>query len=210
MRRPYVPINDASSNSDEFFRFITQLTPRSSLAFDYSNQLSQFQIPINTDPNNPLDPVVSAPGTLDTQLEYERFSNLNWTQVSQDGNGIVQVIPWWRSTRIDYYGDLPLDVQAVEPDFSVCPPTCAKTVHIVGLDQGSYASYVGLRASDFRATKNHAWKIGIDVNRENATASQEFACYYVDCRSSGTVASAILSRLYDAARSGRVADRHLR
>ena len=185
----YVPINDASSNSDEFFRFITQLTPRSSLAFDYSNQLSQFQIPINTDPNNPLDPVVSVPGTLDTQLEYERFSNLNWTQVSQDGNGIVQVIPWWRSTRIDYYGDLPLDVQAVEPDFSVCPPTCAKTVHIVGLNQGTYANYIGLRASDFRATKNHAWKIGIDVNRENATASQEFACYYVNCASSGTVAS---------------------
>ncbi|MBV9718272.1 MAG: TonB-dependent receptor [Candidatus Eremiobacteraeota bacterium] len=185
----YVPINDASSNSDEFFRFITQMTPRSTLAFDYSNQFSQFQIPINTDPNNPLDPVVSVPGTLDTQLEYERFSNLNFTQVSQDGNGIVQVIPWWRSTRIDYYGDLPLDVQAVEPDFSVCPPTCAKTVHIVGLNQSSYASYVGLRASDFRATKTHAWKIGIDVNRENATASQEFACYFVDCKSSGAVAT---------------------
>jgi outer membrane receptor protein involved in Fe transport len=185
----YTPINDDSSNSDEFFRFITQMTPRSTLAFDYSNQLSQFQIPINTDPNNSLDPVVSAPGTLDTQLEYERFSNLNWTQVSQDGNGIFQVIPWWRSTRIDYYGDLPLDVLAVEPDFSVCPPTCAKTVHLVGLNQGSYASYLGLRASDGRATKNHDWKIGFDVNRENATAYQQFACYYVGCKSSGTVAT---------------------
>ena len=57
------------------------------------------------------------------------------------------------------------------------------------MNQGSYASYVGLRASDFRATKNHAWKIGFDVNRENATAYQEFACYYVDCKSSGTVAT---------------------
>ena len=34
--------------------------------------------------------------------EYDRFANLNWTQTSQDGNGIFQVIPWWRSTRIDY------------------------------------------------------------------------------------------------------------
>jgi outer membrane receptor protein involved in Fe transport len=185
----YVPINDASSNSDEFFRFITQLTPRSTLAFDYSNQLSQFQIPTNTNPDYTLDPVVAAPGTLDTQLEYERFANLNWTQVSQDGNGVFQVIPWWRSTRIDYYGDLPLDVLAIEPNFSICPPTCAKTVHLVGLDQGSYASYIGLRASDFRATANHAWKIGFDVDRESATAYQEFACYYVDCKPSGTVAT---------------------
>jgi outer membrane receptor protein involved in Fe transport len=185
----YQPINDASSSSDQFFRFITELNPRSSLAFDYSNQFSQFQIPINTDPTNALDPVVSAPGTLDTQLEYDRFANLNWTQTSQDGNGIFQVIPWWRSTRIDYNGDLPLDVLAVEPNFPMCPPDCAKTVHLVGLDQGTYASYVGLRASDFRATKNHAWKIGVDVNRENATAYQEFACYYVDCKPSGTVAT---------------------
>ncbi len=185
----YVPINDAASNSDQFFRFITQLSPRSTLAFDYSNQFSQFQIPINTEANNSLDPVVSAPGTLDTQLEYERFSNLNFTQVSQDGNGIFQVIPWWRSTRIDYNGDLPLDVLAVEPNFDECPPSCDKTVHLVGLDQGTYANYLGLRASDFRATKNHAWKIGFDVNRENATAYQEFACYYVDCKSSGPVAT---------------------
>jgi len=184
----YTPINDASSNTDEFFRFMTQLTPRSSLAFDYSNQFTQFEIPINTSPDNPLDPVVSAPGTLDTQLEYERFANLNFTQISQDGNGIFQVIPWWRSTRIDYDGDLAADVLAVEPDFPICPPTCAKTVHLVGLDQGSYASYIGLRMSDFRATANHAWKIGVDVNRESATASQEFACYYVDCAASGVVA----------------------
>jgi outer membrane receptor protein involved in Fe transport len=185
----YTPINDAASNSDQFFRFITQLSPRSTLAFDYSNQFSQFQIPINTDPNNPVDPVVSAPGTLDTQLEYERFSNLNFTQLSQDGNGIFQVIPWWRSTRIDYYGDLPLDVLATEPNFGNCPPSCNDDVHLVGLNQGSYASYIGLRASDFRATKNHAWKIGVDVNRESATAYQEFACYYVGCKASGTVAN---------------------
>ncbi|MBV8197269.1 MAG: TonB-dependent receptor [Candidatus Eremiobacteraeota bacterium] len=185
----YVPINDASSSNDQFFRFITQMGPRDTLGFDYSNQFSQFQIPINTDFGNPLDPIVSVPGTLDTQLEYDRFANLNWTQVSKDGNGVFQVIPWWRSTRIDYFGDLPLDVLAVEPDFSVCPPSCAKNVHLIGLNQTSYASYVGLRASDFRATENHAWKIGVDVSRENATATQEFACYYVKCEASGTVAT---------------------
>jgi outer membrane receptor protein involved in Fe transport len=183
------PINDAASNSNEFFRAITQLTPRDSLAFDYSNQFSQFQIPINTDPNNPLDPIVSVPGTLDTQLEYDKFANLNWTRTSQDGNGIFQVIPWYRSTRIDYLGDLPLDVLATEPDFSNCPPSCSNDVHLIGLNQQSFASYAGLRLSDFRATEDHAWKIGVDVNRESATASQEFACYYVDCKPTGTIAT---------------------
>ena len=37
--------------------------------------------------------------------------------------------------------------------------------HNVGLLSNTYASYVGLRMSDFRATENHAWKVGIDINR---------------------------------------------
>jgi outer membrane receptor protein involved in Fe transport len=182
------PINDASSSSDQFLRFLTQMSPRSTLAFDYSNQFSQYQVPINTDASNPYDPILNVPGTLDTQREYDRFSNLNWTTISRDGNGVFQVIPWWRSTRIAYDGDLPLDVLTTEPDFSVCPPTCANTVHGIGLQQNTFAEYVGLRASDFRATKNHAWKVGVDINRETATADQVFACYYVDCKSSGKVA----------------------
>jgi outer membrane receptor protein involved in Fe transport len=178
-------ISDASSSSDEFLRFLTQISARSSLALDYSNQFSQYQVPINTDPSNPYDPILNAPGTLDTQREYDRFSNLNWTTTSRDGNGIFQVIPWWRSTRIAYDGDLPLDVLATEPDFSACPPTCSNTVHGIGLQQDTFAEYVGLRASDFRATKHHAWKVGFYINRETATATQVFACYYVDCKSSG-------------------------
>ena len=47
------------------------------------------------------------------------------------------MIPWWRSTRIDYYGDLPLDVLATEPNFGNCPPSCNDDVHLVGLNQGS-------------------------------------------------------------------------
>jgi outer membrane receptor protein involved in Fe transport len=182
-------VNDAASSSDEFLRFISQMSPRSTLSFDYANQLSQFEVPINTDASNPYDPIVNVPGTLDTQREYDAFSNLNWTTTSKDGNGVVQVIPWWRYTSIAYNGDLPLDVLATEPDFGVCPPTCANTVHGIGLQQSTFAQYVGVRASDFRATEHHAWKVGVDVNRETATATQIFACYYVDCKSSGTVAA---------------------
>jgi outer membrane receptor protein involved in Fe transport len=182
------PINDASSSNDQFLRFLTQISPRSTLAFDYSNQFSQYEVPINTDPNNPFDPILNVPGTLDTQREYDRFANVNLTTVSRDGSGVFQVIPWWRTTRIAFDGNLANDVLATEPDFSVCPPNCAKTVHGIGLQEDTFAEYVGLRVSDFRATKNHAWKIGVDVNRETATTDQIFACYYVDCKSSGKVA----------------------
>ena len=179
-------IHDESSQSNQFFRFISQLTPRSTLAFDYSNQLAQFQIPINTDPNNPYDPIFTPAGTDDVQREYDRFSNLNYTLTSQDGNGVLQVIPWWRSTRINYDGDFYNDVLGVQPDFSsgaICstcsaPADTPGQLHNVGLLSNTYASYVGLRASDFRATKNHAWKVGFDVNRENLLADQVFACYY--------------------------------
>ena len=188
------PIHDDASQSDEFFRFITQLSPRSTLAFDYSNQLAQFQIPINTDPNNPYDPIYTPAGTDDVQREYDRFSNLNFTQTSRDGNGVFQVIPWWRSTRINYDGDLPMDVLGFTPNFgsddigaapepgSSPPPG---PTHNVGLLSNTYASYVGLRMSDFRATEDHAWKIGIDINRSNLLASQAFGCYYPGCADSG-------------------------
>ncbi len=185
-------IHNNSSQSDQFFRFITQLTPRSSLAFDYSNQLAQFQIPINTDPSNPFDPIITPAGTDDVQREYDRFSNLNFTQQTRDGNGNFQITPWWRSTRIDYDGDLFNDVLGITPDFSadVVPQDGSGSgqIHNVGLLSNTYASYVGVRASDFRATQNHAWKIGVDLNRENLVASQAFACYFAEgCgASSGT------------------------
>lgn len=178
-------IHDNSSQSDQFFRFITQLSSRSSVAFDYSNQLAQFQIPINTDPSNPYDPIYTPAGTDDVQREYDRFSNLNFTQLSRDGNGIVQVIPWWRSTRINYDGDLSNDVLGLTPNFGTgagpAPDDGSGSggdLHNVGLLSNTYAAYVGLRASDFRATANHAWKFGVDLTRENLAASQAFGCYY--------------------------------
>lgn len=176
------PIHDDASQSDQFVRFLTALGPRSTLAFDYSNQLAQFQIPINTDPNDPYDPVFTPAGTDDVQREYDRFSNLNFTETSRDGNGVFQVIPWWRSTRINYDGDLPMDVLGFTPNFGSGSPG---ETHNVGLLSNTYASYLGLRMSDFRATENHAWKIGFDVNRANLLANQAFGCYYANCASSG-------------------------
>jgi outer membrane receptor protein involved in Fe transport len=187
------PIHDNSSQSDQFLRFITQLSPLSTLAFDYSNQLAIFQIPINIDPNNPYDPIYTPAATDDVQREYDKFSNLNFTQTSKDGNGVFQAVPWWRSTRVNYDGDLPNDVLGVTPPFgadlrcAVCaqPDDGSGATQNVGLLSNTDASYVGLRMSDFRATKHHAWKVGFDINRENLTASQAFGCYYPGCASQG-------------------------
>lgn len=180
----YVPEHDNSSTTDEFLRTITQIDPRSTLAFDFGNQLSQFQIPINTNPNYPLDPEVSIPGTDDVQLEYNQFASLNYTLASQDGNGVFQIIPWYHRTEINYEGDLPLDVLATEPD-----PITGNTDHLIGLAQDRVGTYAGIRISDFRSTGTHAWKVGIDADRENYNASETFACYYLDCLPTGTPVS---------------------
>jgi outer membrane receptor protein involved in Fe transport len=185
----YSPIHDQSSASDQFLRWVVKLNDRSTLAFDFSNQFSQFQIPINIDPNNINDPIYSIPGTDDTQLEYDRFANLNFTQVSKDGNGVFQLIPWFRSTRVNYDGDLAADVQGMGPNFGCANyPDCTSDVpsdpnyiNNVGLSQTTYANYLGLRVSQLRSSKNHTWKVGLDVNRANSTGSQTYACYYDAC-----------------------------
>ncbi len=199
-----VPIHDESSSSDQFLRWISKLSDRTILAADFSNQFAQFQIPINTDPNNPNDPIYAIPSTDDTQLEYNRFANLNFTQISRDGNSIFQVIPWYRSTRVDYNGDLGADVQGMGPNFGCSPqgdpdnyPDCnadgitPNFINNVGLQSSTYANYLGLRVSELHSSNRHTWKIGMDVNRENVTGSQTYACAYVDCNLPGNTTPAI-------------------
>ncbi|HTV92366.1 MAG TPA: TonB-dependent receptor [Verrucomicrobiae bacterium] len=196
----YQPIHDQSSGSDEFLRWISKLSDRATIAADFSNQFSQFQIPINTDPNNPNDPIYTPAGTDDTQLEYDRFANINYTQVSRDGNGVFQFIPWYRSTRVDYDGDLANDVQGMGPNFGCSPdgdsdnyPDCnvdgftQNYINNVGLQSSTYANYLGVRVSELRSSDRHTWKIGLDADRENATGSQSYACYYVNCALPGTL-----------------------
>ncbi len=160
----YAPIHDNASQSDQFLRYITPLGQRQTLAFDFSNQLAQFQIPINTDPNNPIDPQVSVPGTDDVQREYDRYASFNFTSTSKDGNGVFQFIPWFRYTRVAYAGDLNNDVQAT-----------LGGSYLAGLQQDQRASYAGVRISQFRASAHHAVKIGADISRENYTDHEVIA-----------------------------------
>nr|MDQ2681736.1 TonB-dependent receptor plug domain-containing protein [Candidatus Eremiobacteraeota bacterium] len=167
----FTPIHDDNSNSNQLLRILAPVGSRGTLAFDYSNQLAQFQIPINVDPNNPNDAQISVPGTDDVQREYDRYANLNYSLQSKDGNGYFQIIPWYRYTRIAYLGDLPKDVLATFPN----PNPPPNLVNLVGLRQDRFATYAGLRLSDFRTSAHHAIKVGFDVNRENFTANEQFS-----------------------------------
>ncbi len=189
--------HDDASQADQFLRVVSQLGKNASLAFDYSNQFAQYQIPINTDPNDPNDPQVSVPGTDDVQREYDRYANLNFTNVSKDGGGVFQVIPWFRSTRIAYDGDLASDVLATQPD-----PDTGIPINLIGLRQDRVATYAGLRTSLYRASDRHAWKVGIDLSRENLTAAETFACYDSNCDGSGVHAQPYYATETNTAQSG--------
>ncbi len=160
----YAPIHDNSSEADQFLRYITPLGSRQTLAFDFSNQFAQFQIPINSDPNNSIDPQVSPAGTDDVQREYDRFGSFNFTSTSKDGNGVFQFIPWYRYTRVAYAGDLNNDVQAT-----------LNGSYLAGLQQDQRAAYIGARISQFRASAHHAVKVGVDISRENYTDTEVVA-----------------------------------
>ena len=175
-------LHDNASQSDQLLRGIFALNKQTTLSFDASNQLAQFQIPINTDPNNLYDPIVNAPATDDVQREYDRYFNLNLTRVSNDGLGVVQVVPWLRSTRVAYLGDLANDVLATAPD-----PDTGTPVNQAGLTQDRHASYAGIRTSYSRSSETHSYKVGLDLTREFFNATQTFACYTSDCTPTGSV-----------------------
>ncbi len=178
----FTQIHDNSSQSDQLLRTITTFNDRESLAFDFSNQLAQFQIPINTNPNDPYDPQFDVAGTDDVQREYDRLISLNYTATSRDGNGVFQLIPWVRYTRIAYDGDLARDVLGLTnlgPDQS--NPDLTDYQSAIGLRQDRKASYTGVRASQLRVSKHHALKIGADVSREMFSATQTFGCYDPTC-----------------------------
>ncbi len=165
----FAPVHDNSSQSDQFLRLIAPVGQRGTLSVDLSNQLAQFQIPINTDANNPLDPTVSILGTDDVQREYDRFANINYTLNSKDGNGYLQIIPWSRYSRIAYDGDLPKDILPTQPD-----PSTGLPVNLVGVRQDRSATYTGLRIASLHVGGHHAIKFGLEGSVENFQSKARF------------------------------------
>ncbi len=169
--------HDAASTGNAFVRLAMPLGEGNLLAADLSSQHASFQIPINTNPNDPTSPIVSVPGTDDVQLEDSRFASLSFTHTSRDGNGYVRVVPWVRYDRIRYQGDVANDLQA----FTVNPDGSTTQENALQQDRG--ATYTGLRASVYRQSERHAFKAGIDLSQEAFHSSQTVVCSPGNCLS---------------------------
>ena len=163
-------VHDGTNLSDALFRSITHLSTRDTLSFTYSNQFNAYQIPINTT-QTAEDQIVNTPNQDDVQREYGSFANLNYTHTSLDGASFVQVIPWYRSTRVVYAGDLSSAVNAIDFSDDDCSPTPAPCP-LAGLSQDRRADEFGLRLAYFHSTGNHQLKFGIDGSTENFRSSE--------------------------------------
>jgi outer membrane receptor protein involved in Fe transport len=163
-------VHDGANLADALLRSITHLSAQDTLSFTYSNQFNVYQIPINLTPTDE-DQIVNAPGQDDVQREYDRFANLNYTHTSRDGSSYVQVIPWYRSTRIVYAGDLANDVNALDYSDDDCSPSPAPCP-LAGLSQDRRADEFGLRLSYFHTSGSHAFKFGLDGSTENFVSAE--------------------------------------
>ena len=99
------PEHDNTSQGDQFLRAVYTANARDTYAFDFSNQYSAFQIPIDNNPNDANDPFFNVPGTDDNQHEYDRFANIVFNRLSADSNGYFEFAPWYRSSRVTYLPD---------------------------------------------------------------------------------------------------------
>jgi outer membrane receptor protein involved in Fe transport len=164
------PIHDGNNQSNQFLRTITKLSSRDTLAFNFSNNVAGFQIPINTVATT-TDPVVVPAGTNDVQNEYDRILSLSFTHNTADGLGYFQIVPWYKYDRVAYLGDLPNDLMGyvLNPDGSTTP--------LDGLQQDRHSQFVGLRITEFRSYGAHALKLGVDGSIENFSGN-ELIDYY--------------------------------
>jgi outer membrane receptor protein involved in Fe transport len=155
------PQHDNSNQANQFLRTITNLSKNDTLAFDASNNVAQFQIPINTNANDPNSPIVAVPGTDDVQREYDSFLNLTFTHNTADGNGYTQISPWYRYDRVVYAGDLPADLMSSLG---------------TGLQQDRRSVFDGLRLTEFHTYGANSIKAGVDGSIENFAGNTLIAC----------------------------------
>ncbi|MBC5824500.1 MAG: TonB-dependent receptor [Candidatus Eremiobacteraeota bacterium] len=145
------PLHDNSSQGDEFVRALYAPNARDSIAFDLSNQYAAYQIPIDTNPKDPLDPFFSLPGTDDNQHEYDRFANITFNHLSSDGKGYVELAPWYRYGRVTYLPDAAKDLAGGSQTSTA---------------QDRAVKYVGVTSAWFRSSDKHNVKMGITLDRE--------------------------------------------
>jgi outer membrane receptor protein involved in Fe transport len=164
------PVHDSASQSNQFIRTISHLNTHDTLAFDGSNNLALFQIPINPTAN-PNDPIVNPPGTNDVQREYDRFVNLAYTHTSKDDSSYTQIVPWYRYDRIAYAGDAANDLATTNGGI----PAGSSS-----LNQDRSSEFVGLRLVHALDCGSHALKAGVDETIENFHGNETIRYFNAD------------------------------
>ncbi len=157
------PDHDSSNQNDGFARLIFSPSSRDTLSADYAVQYANFQIPINTNMNDPNDPNWSIPGTDDNQKEYARFANLSWNRLSKDGQTYYQLSPWWASGRIQYLPDPAADLQGASQSSTY---------------QDRYSNFLGVAALYARSGDKQTFKAGLQTNIQNAQG--QFTVQFID------------------------------
>lgn len=197
------PVHDDSNQSNQFVRTITNVGKNDSFAFDVSNSVSIYQIPINTSAN-PNDPVVVPSATSDVQREYDRFINLVYTNNAASGKAYTQIAPWYRSARVAYDGDIPNNLAGTLAN------AAGTTTPLDGLSQDRRAEYLGLRANHFHVYGAHSLKLGIDESVENFRGDEQIAFldgtrnrqnFFDNSRQRGTLLGAYLQDKWTPTRS---------
>lgn len=152
------PDHDNSNQSDEFLRLADAPDARDTISVDFVNQFSGFEIPIDTNKNDPADPQWSAPGTDDNQYEYYRSANIVFNRATADGLGYFEISPWYRSNRIAYTPD-PVNDLASQVQAST--------------SQDRLGQYLGLTGSYYRSADKNDFKVGFTTDAENFTGQFE-------------------------------------
>jgi outer membrane receptor protein involved in Fe transport len=158
-----VPQNDNSNQNDGFMRLIYSPGSRSTLAFDYATQYAAFQIPINTNQNDPDDPNWSVPGTDDVQKESTKFANFTFNELSKDNQGYFEISPWFSSGRIQYLNDPAADLAGSSQS---------------SIYQDRNGNFLGVATAFFRSDDRNSFKTGLQLDVENAAS--QFNVLYID------------------------------
>ncbi len=162
------PRHDRASLADQFIRIAHTFDPRTTLAFDVANQYAGYEIPYATT-DTFLTPVTQVAGTDDVQREYDRFAALSFARTSADGTAAFALVPWVRSSRIAYDGDLARDVrgQIDNGDGTFGAQN--------GVRQDRRATYLGVRSSYTHSSTIHTLKVGLETQRATFSGATTIA-----------------------------------
>ncbi len=154
------PIHDAASQSNEFMRLTYVPDSRDSWALHFSNLFSTFQIPIDTNPTS----VSFAPqGSDDLQYEYARYASIVYNRLSADGQGYLEISPWYNRSQVKFFPD---------PTNDLASAAMASTF------QDRVGTYYGLTGAYFRSWTKDNLKIGFTGAVEDFTSA--FNIQFID------------------------------